>query len=78
MYINIHYVTVVLFSYMYSLGANIQYCYYQLTILAHLLCASLIITLGHRVPSCAVWSAIGPYQKLIAYATSKHEILTCT
>ena len=40
-----------------------------LTILAHVIlllhqCGpSVIITLGHKAPSCAIWCAIGPYQK---------------
>ena len=40
-----------------------------LQILAHVMLLlrqsgpNLIITLGHRAPSCAIWCAIGPYQK---------------
>ena len=42
-------------------------CSQQLTIPAyftlHQCGPSLIIALDHRAPSCAVWCAIGPYQK---------------
>ena len=57
-----------LYLYMYFLAANIQYCYYQLTILAHFSftlhqCGpSLIVILDHKASSCAVWSTVGPYQ----------------
>ena len=36
---------------------------------------SVIITLGHRAPSCATWCTIGPYQ--IHWRTCKLIILVC-